>query len=441
MRIAYFDCFAGVSGDMVLGALLDAGLPVDALREELGKLPLGGYTIEVQKAIRQEFAGTHASVLSPPPNMLSNGHGPDDAANHAPDQASVAASFIETIKDSTLSEEVTRKVLVAIRLLVEAESYVQGNDPSSIPPHELSSLDTLIEIAGAVVGLSLLGIDRVECSHLNVGGGFVKTDDDGTLPVPTPVTAEILRAVSAPVYGTSVNKELVTPAGAAIIAAITSNFGSMPRMKMDKVGYGAGKADIAGNPNLLRVTIGDVLAQPAPATSAPHERTHRPDEEWVTLLEANLDDMNPRYYDFLMYRLAGHGALDVFLAPVQMREHRPGVVLSVLCKPEHVDTLASIIFEETSTLGLRISDIPRRILQWEEMQAQTPWGPIKVQVARGAEGKILHVKPDFDDVKKLALEMNLPIDHVYEEARRAWGPHMLDGHQQVGRFREKITRN
>ncbi len=438
MRIAYFDCFAGVSGDMILGALLDAGLSVDTLREELGKLSLGGYTIEVQKAIRQEFAGTHASVHSPPRATLTNGHGPDET-NHATDQASVASNFIETIKNSALSDDVRQKALAAIHLLVEAESYVQGNDPSSIPPHELSSVDTLIEIAGAVAGLSLLGVDRVECSPLNVGGGFVKTDD-GTLPVPTPVTAEILRTVSAPVYGTSVNKELVTPAGAAIIAAIVTAFGPMPQMKIQKLGYGAGKSEVGANPSLLRVTIGDLLAQPAPVTSGMQERPHRPDEEWVALLEANLDDMNPRYYDFLMDRLAGHGALDVFLAPVQMRENRPGVVLSVLCKPEHVDTLASIIFEETSTLGLRISEIPRRILKWEEMQAQTPWGLIKVQVARSAEGKVLHVKPEFDDVKKVALEMNLPIDHVYEEARRAWGPHMLDGHQQVGRFRERIAK-
>jgi uncharacterized protein (DUF111 family) len=191
------------------------------------------------------------------------------------------------------------------------------------------------------------------------------------------------------------------------------------------------------------VTIGDLVAQPAPVinglASGPHVHPHRADEEWVMLLEANLDDMNPRYYDFLMDRLAGHGALDVFMAPVQLRENRPGAVLSVLCKPEHVDTLASIIFEETSTLGLRISEMPRRILQWEEMQAPTPWGYIKVQVARSAEGKVLHVKPEFEDVKKVALEMNLPIDHVYEEVRRAWGPHMLDGHQQIGRYRERIT--
>src|SRR5438477_358365 len=155
MRIAYFDCFAGVSGDMILGALIDAGLSVDALREELGKLPLGGYTIEVQKAIRQEYAGTHASIYSPPHSALSNGHGPDDATNHASDPASVAANFTENIKNSALSEDVTRKVMAAIRLLVEAESHVQGNDPTSIPPHELSSLDTLIEIAGAVAGLAL----------------------------------------------------------------------------------------------------------------------------------------------------------------------------------------------------------------------------------------------------------------------------------------------
>jgi uncharacterized protein (TIGR00299 family) protein len=448
MRIAYFDCFAGVSGDMILSALLDAGVPSDALRDELAKLPLDGCVLEARKLVRNNLAGTYMWLRTPAANASTNGHAEGQAPillhtrenGHA---QSEGLGLIESITSSTLSSDVKRKALAAVRLLVEAETEVRGGYQGHLEGHETMPLiaptdvDTLVEIVGVAIGLTMLEVSRVECSPVNIGGGYVTTPQ-GVRPVPAPAIAEILRSATVPVYGTDANRELVTPNGAAIIAAMCDSFGPMPALKMHKLGYGMGKPDASGDPAMLRVTVGDFVPDATVSVGRPQDRAHRPDEEWVALVEANLDDMNPRYYDFVMDRLLGHGALDVYLVPVQMRQNRPGVVLSVVCKPEQVDTLAAIVFEETTTLGIRISEMPRRILQWDTVQAHTAWGHVNVRVARGMGGNMLHVKPEYEDVKRLAIEMNLPVDYVYEEARRAGSPYLHDGHQQMGRLRDMV---
>jgi uncharacterized protein (DUF111 family) len=230
------------------------------------------------------------------------------------------------------------------------------------------------------------------------------------------------------------------------MATVAASFGPMPWLTASKLGYGAGKSDTPVSTNLLRVTIGDLASpgvgdqvmgiggkEPTPITHITHQPS--PDEEWVTLIETNLDDVNPQYFDYVMERLIGHGALEVFLLPAQMMKNRPAVVLSVLCRPEQVDDLAWLIFEETAAQGLRISDLPRRILKRDAAQVETPYGPVEVKVASNPEGQVLHVKPEYDDAKRIAQELNVPIDRVYEEARRAWNPSLIDGHQRIGRYR------
>lgn len=435
MRIAYFDCFSGISGDMVLGALVDAGLPLDALEAELARLELGGYTLEAQKTSRQGIASTHLKVIE----HEDGAHEAFGSNGHAP-QGRTASDLERIIANSLLGEGVKAKALSAMTLLAEAEGQVHNRAPGDIHLHELSGIDTLVDIVGAIIGLEMLGVERVECSPVNVGSGCVKTAH-GTLPVPAPATAEILRRASVPLYGSNVEKELVTPTGAAIVATLAAGFGPMPSMTVETLGYGAGSADIPGSPNLLRVTIGDLAAQPAPVALHPAPGSGhaiRTNDEVIALLETNLDDMNPQYYDFLMDRLLGQGALDVFLVPVQMKKNRPGVVLSVLCRPECAEALANVIFHETTTLGVRISEVPRRTLQREIVPVQTAYGPINVKVARNGDGKVLHIKPEYDDVKRAALNLNVPIDQIYEEARRAWNPQQGESHQHSGRQRTEV---
>jgi uncharacterized protein (TIGR00299 family) protein len=442
MRIAYFDCFSGISGDLMLGALIDAGLSLDTLRTELSKLPLSGYTLDVQKVYRQEIAGTQVVVLdhSPGRGASGNGHLQGRDAGQGSEQRRSASDLSQVITRSLLSEGVKHKAITAIELLAKAEARVNAIDAAHANLHEFAGIDTLVSIAGVIAGLSLLGIERVECSALNVGGGFLKTAG-GVLPVPAPATAEILRQAAVPLYGTDANQELVTATGAAIIVAVAAAFGPMPSVTIDKLGYGVGRADITGNAHVLRVTIGDMVARYSTGSQAQPGFAHLPhaDEEYITVIECTIDDTSPRQSDFLMERLFAEGALDVYMVPMRTRNNQPGTLLTVVCKHDQADSLSALIFEETSTLELRASDMARRTLHQDVTQVDTPFGPIKVVVARNDQGRVLHVEPEYDDVKKAALEMNVAVDVISEEARRAWSPSLTEAHQQIGRYRSVPT--
>ena len=396
MKIAYFDCFSGISGNMILGALLDLGVSLDDLRRELAGLPLTGYQLQVSRVTRQGIGGLYVNVR--------------------PNEGQVErtlSDILAIIGQSTLSAEVDELSRRIFTRLAEAEARVHNQEVEAVHFHEVGAVDAIVDIVGAAVGLKLLGVERVECSPLNVGGGFVEARH-GVLPVPAPATLELLKGV--PVYSRGTSHELVTPTGAAIVTTLAACFGPMPAMTVEGIGYGAGKAELE-MPNLLRVVVGDSEEVGGDYLS-----------DTVTLLETNLDDMNPQFYDYVMERLFAAGALDVYLIPIQMKKNRPGNMLSVLCPPDRVGEMLAILFAETTTLGVRVRDVTRRCLDRSIVAVDTRFGQIRVKVARRG-AVVLHAAPEYDDCKAAARRHGVPLSVVYEEARRVW----TEGDRQEGK--------
>lgn len=386
MRIAYFDCFSGASGDMILGALLDAGLSLRQLNEELSRLNLSHYQIKAKKVLKNGIAGTQAEILVDEPY-----HG--NHPRHLPD--------IETIiSESNLRQSVKQMSIAVFQRLAEAEAAIHMTDTANIHFHEVGAVDAILDVVGAVVGLSLLGVSKVYCSPIHVGTGTVNCQH-GTLPVPAPATAELMRG--RPIYSTGVTGELLTPTGAAILSTLASDFGCMPAMISSASGYGAGKADLP-IPNLLRVFIGDI------AESTEHET------ETVAVIETGIDDMNPQIYDYVIEKLLKMGAFDVLLKPVQMKKNRPGNLLSVICRPDRVTVFADAILQETTTIGLRWRLENRIKAQRRVVDVNTPYGMIRCKIATAGE-RIVNVSPEYEDCKQAALEQNVPLKEIADSAK------------------------
>ena len=387
MKVAYFDCFAGISGNMILGALIDLGLDIEELRAELGNFPLQGYQIEARRVTKKGVSAIYVEVVTP-----------------ADERGRTLKDILNLIDQSTLNQEIkglSRQIFVR---LGEAEARIHNQDLDAVHFHEIGKVDTLIDILGTLVGLKKLGVERVSCSPLNVGKGLVHCSH-GTLPIPAPITAELLKGVL--VYTTDVEGELTTPTGAAIITSIAADFGDLPPLNIQKVGYGAGKMDLE-IPNLLRVFIGEAI-EPAKDYIT----------EQVTVLETNIDDMNPQFYDHVIESLWQAGALDVFLTPVQMKKNRPGVLLSVIAPKERVGKLLDTLFRESTTLGVRISETRRLSLPRSLQPINTKFGQIQVKVA--CKGNtIIKVVPEYEDCRKAAHAYKVPISQVYAEVQRAW---------------------
>jgi len=324
MKVAYFDCFAGASGDMILGSLIDAGLDVDKLKKELGKLHLTNYDIGAKKVTKKGMGGTQAVVT-----VDEDHHG-----HHHHDLHHIE----EIIERSDLERPIKQKGIEIFKRLAEAEAKVHRTTIEHVHFHEVGAMDAIIDVMGAVAGFSTMGIERVYCSPLHVGTGTVECSH-GTLPVPAPATMELIK--EKPIYSTGVKGELLTPTGAAILTTLSSGFGPMPTMTLEKIGYGAGTSDPA-IPNLLRIAIGDVRDE--------LEAYHM---ERVAVVETNIDDMNPQMCDYLIQKILDMGALDVFLAPLQMKKNRPGTLLTVICLPEMVGEFSDLLLKETATKGLR----------------------------------------------------------------------------------------
>jgi uncharacterized protein (TIGR00299 family) protein len=385
MRIAYFDCFAGASGDMILGALLDAGVEPEVWQRELNKLNLSGYELKIDRVQKQGIAATAVRVLVSERSRERH-----------------LAEIEELIGTSQLPAEVKEESVKVFRRLAVAEARVHGTTPDQIHFHEVGAIDAIIDIVGAVVGLRLLGIEEVYLSALPLGHGFVDCAH-GRLPLPAPATVELLQGV--PVLSRDVEGELVTPTGAAILTTLARGFGPLPAMTVEGIGYGAGQKDFPF-PNLLRLLVG--------TTSATLDARM----ETLTLLEANIDDLNPEFYGHLMERLFAAGALDVYLTPVQMKKNRPGVVLSVVCPPAQAEALAALIFAETTTIGLRRQEVQRWALARERVEVETPYGTVGVKVAR-LGGKAMTASPEYEDCRRLALESGVPLKEVYTAAEAA----------------------
>ena len=370
---------------MTLGALVDAGCNLAEMEAHLRRLPVPGWKISSEKVVRRGFRATQVKVES------------SERQRHRS-----LNEILQLIERAGLPGTISERASNIFRRLGEAEALVHGVAIEKVHFHEVGAVDAIVDIVGAAAGFEQLGVEEFFCSPLNVGGGRVDTQH-GNLPVPAPATAELLRG--APTYSNGIQRELVTPTGAAIVATVASKFGPQPEMTVAAIGLGAGSAELAEQPNVLRLFVGENAARRDDATL----------EEDIIVLEANLDDMSPQVYGYFAERALEAGALDVFSIPVQMKKNRPGQLVTVLCKPADREKFSDLLFRETTTLGVRQSNVKRRTLQRESIAVETSLGPIRMKIAR-LNGHILNVAPEYEDCQKIAAERGLPLKQVLAEA-------------------------
>lgn len=385
MKIAYFDCFSGISGDMCLGALVDAGAGIGKIRSLLGNLPVRHFDLRARKVSRCGLASTKVDVV------LEKG------SNASP----VRWKEIEAIiNKSKIDEKIRDQGLHIFRKLFEAEARVHGERFEAVHLHELGGIDCIVDIFGTVIGLDLLGVRKVYASPINLGSGTIKSDHE-ILPVPAPATAELLKGL--PVYSSDVPFELTTPTGAAILAGLGVEAIPFPAMRIEGTGYGAGNRDLKNLPNTLRISVGEGEGA-APGTAA---------HAGVIVMETNIDDMNPQFYENVIDKLFKAGALDVFLENIIMKKGRPAVKLTVIAEEHTCDGLASLIFRETTTIGLRFYKAGRRVLSREIRKFKSGFGEVRVKIAR-LEGDIVNVSPEYDDLKALSKRTGQPMKKLSE---------------------------
>ena len=399
MKIAYFDCFSGISGDMILGALLDAGLPLADLNREIAKLGVQDVAIEREATARHAIAATRAKVCVAGAPLADAEHHLDLSGEPTHDHPHAHLKDITSrIADSRLDDVVKERSIRVFERLCVAEAEVHNAAPAEVGLHEVGALDALIDVVGAVAGLQLLEVEEVCASPLRFGTGFVRCAH-GRYPVPVPGVLALCRDV--PTEQTDIRAELVTPTGAAIITTLARSFGPQPPFCQQAVGYGAGRRDLEAIPNLLRLRLGE----------------RAPVSERVLLIEANIDDMNPEVYGYLFDRLLEQGACDVYATPVLMKKGRPGNVLSVLAPAGRLDELAAIVLQETTTIGLRYYRVERRVLERQIRSVATPYGEVGVKFSY-LDGR-RRVAPEYEDCARLAQEHQVPLLSVYEAARAA----------------------
>jgi len=441
MRIAYLDCFSGISGDMFLGALVDAGVSPRLLRKAVAALDVGA-RLEISRVVRGGIAATKVDVYSHGEKDLprevfweqqerghslehshSHGHEHDEPVRgRVSDPAGTGQRPVPThpehghgrrlkeirqiIEKATISSTAKATAIRIFEALGHAEAEIHNTSIESVHFHEVGAVDALVDIVCGAVGTEALGVDEWICSPLNVGGGTVKCAH-GTLPVPAPATLKLLQ--DAPVYSSGPQVELVTPTGGAIVKTLAARFGSFPPMKIERAGYGAGTRDFPDHPNLLRLTIGEVVEVAGTHTS----------RETITVLEANLDDLSPQVLAYAAEKLLAEGALDVFSVPIQMKKGRQGVLLTVLCKTEDAERMTKMIFAETTTLGVRRREEQRQTLarRWETVK--TSWGNVRIKIA-SMNGSVSNYAPEYEDCRALAEANRVPLKMVLEEATQEY---------------------
>ena len=387
MKIAYFDCFSGVSGDMILGAMVDAGLELSRLKMRLNQLPLKGFELKTRSAQRGPFIGTKVDVHVQPQKQKSY----------------EVREMENVIRRSRLDDSTKRTVGAILERWIKAEIKAHGT-AKGLRFQAEQAIDLLVDIVGCVLGLSLMGIDEVMASSLNLGSGFVEVHG-GKVPVPAPTTAELVRGFT--VYSSGPPQELTTPTGAAIITTLVTASGSFPEMRLQKVGYGAGSREFPNWPNMLRMLVGE--SQQAIQTDR------------MILLETNIDDLNPQVYEHLMEQLFEAGALDVYLTPITMKKGRPGILLSLLAEQHRVSALTEIVFRETTTLGIRQIDVQRRKLPRATLTVETRFGPVQVKVVERAGGLQKRL-PEYQDCKRIAQQTGLPLHQIMDELEQTLNP-------------------
>ncbi|HST51387.1 MAG TPA: nickel pincer cofactor biosynthesis protein LarC [Pyrinomonadaceae bacterium] len=393
MRTLYFDCFAGISGDMTLGALVAAGVDARALKERLALLDIDGYEIGFEEVERSGIGATRAVV------RLTR---EEKHHRHLSDIDGI-------IRRSRLSEPVKERAMRIFKRLADAEARVHNVSVERIHFHEVGAVDAIVDVVGACIGFEMLGVERFASSALHVGSGTVEMAH-GRFPVPPPAVAELLRG--APVYSTDISGELVTPTGAAIVATLCESFGALPRMKLSSTGYGAGGREYKNFPNVLRVLVGE-------SGSSVIEESGAVEDEILTMIETNLDDVSPQVLGHVLEQALARGALDCFFTHAQMKKNRPGVLVSILCRPGQREALIELLFAETPTFGVRSHDVRRRALERESVTVETEFGRIAVKVGR-TRGRVLSVTPEFDECREAALKASVPLREVQEAARAAF---------------------
>ena len=379
MKIAYLDCFSGISGDMMIGALIDVGFPVGELRRALQSLPLEGYTLEATREERNHLFGTRFKVTV--------------SRNSQPHRR--FSDIRDLIRAGNLSPSVRDKSIAIFESLALEEGKIHGCPAEEVHFHEVGAVDSIVDVVGTVLGMEYLGIVTACASSLPLGSGFVETAH-GRIPLPAPATVALLKGI--PVHDSGLKEELVTPTGAALVKGLVHSFGTLPPMVIEKVGYGVGSRNLTDRPNLLRILIG--------------REQGSANEETVLVLESNLDDTNPEWLGFLMERLFEAGALDVVFSPGYMKKNRPAVLVHVVGKPLHKDQLTDILFSESTTLGVRFHYTQRRILERSFTEIDSPWGRMKVKKVSRPDGSF-HLLPEFEECRRIAKEKGLPLRDFY----------------------------
>jgi pyridinium-3,5-bisthiocarboxylic acid mononucleotide nickel chelatase len=440
-RVMYFDCSSGAAGDMVLGAFIDAGLPLDAVRGALGSLGLD-HELTARRVIRAGLSATHVSVTpkgaagghhaqAPThehvhvhthdhhhdhPHDHGHHHEAHDGHGHGPleDGHRTVDEIVHLIDHSALSAAGKARAAAMVRRLADAEAAIHDVPVSQVHLHEVGAVDSIIDIVGAVFAFEWMGIDDVVSSPLNVGGGTV-TIAHGTYPVPAPATLRLLAGV--PVYAGQVTSELVTPTGALVLSGYAKAYGPFPGMTVDRVGYGAGSKDFPGRPNVLRVVIGERTPSATDGALAIHPFTDSLAD--VVKIECEIDDMNPQLFGPAFDRLFAAGALDVYATPIQMKKGRPGTLLTVLGRPGDRSALSDVLFRETTTIGVRFELMQRDTLERESHDVALEGGSVRMKVAT-RRGVVLNAAPEFDDCVRVAAATGQPVKAVQAEALRAW---------------------
>jgi uncharacterized protein (TIGR00299 family) protein len=411
VRILYFDCFSGASGDMVLGALLDAGVPLDELRAALGSLAVGA-KVSAARVLRAGVSATKFIVEEPHEHhdhhdhhhehAHVHAHGPTTAVHHHGHTHRSLAEISGLIDTSSLSPSAKARAKELFYRLGEAEAAIHQMPIDKIHLHEVGEIDSIIDIVGAVWALEWLGADSISSSPLNVGGGMVDSAH-GRFPVPAPATVSLLG--SAPVFSSGIQSELVTPTGALLVTSYATSYGPVPAMTIERAGYGAGDRDLPNTPNVLRVLVG--------------KATDQPESEQIVVIESEIDDMNPQIFGLVMDRLYAAGALEVFFSSVQMKKNRPGTLVTVLARPEQRQELSAIIFRETTTIGVRYHEVARERLARDFVSVETPYGRVRFKRAR-LGGTIVNAAPEFEDCLRLASEGKVPLKDVQAAATKAY---------------------
>jgi uncharacterized protein (TIGR00299 family) protein len=444
MRIAYLECFSGISGDMFLGALVDAGVAPELLTKTVAALGLGDDTrLEISRVDRSGISATKVDVIaagekelpreefweaeSARPHRHEHDHEHAHSHEHHHEHSHEHShghehshkhphrglnEIREIINRAAISPTAKERAIRIFEALGASEARVHNSDIESIHFHEVGAIDAIVDIVCAAVGSEALGVDEWVCSPLNVGGGTVNCAH-GTFPIPAPATLDLLR--NAPVYSGEIQKELVTPTGAAIVHVLATRFSSFPRMKTSTTGYGAGSRNFHGVPNVLRLSVGESLGEDSLLSET---GVHVPVEE-IAILEANVDDMTPQVFGYVMEQALVAGALDVFGTAVQMKKNRPGMLLTVLCRPEDSSRITRLIFAETTTLGVRMRQEKRAILRRRHLAVQTKWGEVRMKLAN-LNGSVSNYSPEYEDCRRIAEQQRVPLKAVMQEAIKVY---------------------